>query len=362
MPRRKTDVKNKHVKPRGSRTQSKLKEKEIHALGAVDLHFHGAFGIDLMTADSAQMDLLSKLMWENGIAAFCPTTLSAPAAVLAEAVGRIGNWIQSKSAPGAVPLGIHLEGPFIDSGACGAHPRDTIRKLNFLELENLWKASQNTLKILTVAPEILTKSELNQLVKWTSERKISLSLGHSKATEIQASVAFDAGFRGVTHAWNALPFHHRAPGPLGAALGRKDVYLELILDQVHVSQSVIRLSRKLHSASQTCFISDCVPAAATRVGSQHSFGPLTIQFKDGACRLPDGSLAGGGRLLPEAFGRWLSTEAEQTGRKASEILRESLESLTTAPLRAIGVSPQVLIKRKIRWKLDKLGNLKVFSN
>ena len=207
MPRRKTSVKGKHLK-----SQPTLLARSI---GAIDIHFHGAFGIDLMNAQNPELDEVAHQLGALGIAGFCPTTLSVSPDELAVAVERLGRWInRAKRLPtsSALPLGIHLEGPFINSGCCGAHPPELIRALDFDELENLWDLSQQTLKIITLAPETLVETDLDRLVIWAHERKISLSIGHSKATEKQAGHAFHSGFKGITHAWNALSFHRKSSG------------------------------------------------------------------------------------------------------------------------------------------------------
>ena len=195
MPRR-----NSPVKSKGHKTAILARSS-----GAVDIQFHGAFGVDLMRAQNPELSDLAHHLGENGIAAFCPTTLSTNPDDLASAVARLGRWIRrSRTSPtfpktSALPLGIHLEGPFINSACCGAHPPKLIRPLDLNELEVLWNLSQETLKVLTVAPETLSMTNLSHLVAWARERKISLSIGHSKATEEQALLAFNQGFRGITH-------------------------------------------------------------------------------------------------------------------------------------------------------------------
>lgn len=352
----------------------------IRTLGAVDVHFHGAFGIDLMTAGLDDLNLLAKKLGQAGLAAFCPTTLSVPFAELREAVRRLGAWISefsespkspkfnessSKSgllsAESAIPLGIHLEGPYISPGACGAHPTQAIRKFKLSELETLWEESRHTLKILTLAPELLTSAELSQLARWAFKRSITLSLGHSQASEKQAESAFSQGIQGVTHAWNAMPFHHRAPGSLGAALGRPDIILELILDQIHVSRPVLEWTRQIHGNENICYVSDCVPAAATRAGSRHSFGrQLKIQFERGACRLETGELAGGGVLLPEAFCRWISCQNLSTSTELVQRLSAEISSITTTPLRYLGMGDrirQMSRTRAVEWIITSTNQL-----
>ncbi len=329
-------------------TPVKSKVKALESYGAVDLHFHGAFGIDLMTASHSQLDELSAKLWKKGIAAFCPTTLSSSRNDLQQAVENLGRWIRSKNHPGAIPLGIHLEGPFLNSDASGAHPVPLLRKLEMAELDRLWNASQETLKLITLAPESLSLAQLKKLTAWSKARKITLAIGHSQATQAQAQQALDAGFSGVTHAWNALPFHHRAPGVLGAALGRSKTHVEIILDQIHVDPVLVRWTQKLHP-NGLCFVSDCAPAAATSGSSWHSFGPLQVRFHQGACRVRSGTLAGGGKILTDAFSEWVQTEAQADGRNLQQTLLMNLPHLTEYPLKALGIPISRLKNRKICW-------------
>jgi N-acetylglucosamine-6-phosphate deacetylase len=327
--------------------------------GLVDLHFHGAFGIDLMSADRTQLNRLSAELWKHGIAGFCATTLSGAHAELLAAVTRLGAWIRSGEAPGAQPLGIHLEGPYVHPGACGAHPPGAIRELSMTEIQELWDASQGTLKILTVAPERLSPELTRQLTRWARKNRVVLSLGHSRATEEQAISAFKSGFSGVTHAWNALAFHHRAPGPLGAALGNPKVYVELIIDLIHVSPTLIRWTQKLHPKG-VCFVSDCAPAAATSGKNWFNFGTLKTRFQDGACRLDGGALAGGGLLLGKAYQQWLKTESRLTGRPISDLLKKTVHSLTTRPLEALQLTPKersALSARRVEWNVSTRGQI-----
>jgi N-acetylglucosamine-6-phosphate deacetylase len=161
VPRRKTPVKGKQLKSKTTLL--------ANSLGAIDIHFHGAFGIDLMNAQNPELDETAHQLGKLGVAGFCPTTLSVSPDELAITVERLGRWInRAKRLPAtsALPLGIHLEGPFINSGCCGAHPPELIRALDFDELELLWEVSQKTLKIITLAPETLVGTDLERLTKW----------------------------------------------------------------------------------------------------------------------------------------------------------------------------------------------------
>jgi N-acetylglucosamine-6-phosphate deacetylase len=143
-----------------------------------------------------------------------------------------------------------------------------------------------------------------------------------------------------------MPFHHRDPGVLGAALGRPDVHVELILDQIHVSPTVARWTRELHP--RLSYVSDCAPAAETPGGRTSSFGHLQVRCRQGACYVRGtGHLAGGGRLLSRQFGAWIARESRCTGRPWAELLREELPHVNRIPLQTLGLSSRGL--PRIRW-------------
>ncbi len=343
--------------PRPAKTV-KLKSTLLgHSPGAVDLHFHGAFGIDLMTASQKELNELSLTLWKNGVSAFCPTTLSATPDELKQSVARLGTWIKSRTATGAQPLGIHLEGPFLSPHACGAHHPSVIRKLDFKELNELWVISNQTIKILTIAPETLTTPELTSLKNWAKDKKIRLSLGHSRCTEKQALHAFQNGFTGITHAWNALGYHHRDPGAVGAALqlslsGKPAPILELIIDQVHLSPGWMQLTLELFPKN-VAFVSDCAPAAGLTTPRWVNFGNLKCRMEKGAARLSDGTLAGSGMLLTQAFAQWLKTQGEGLSLpRVVKLWKKQIPSLNSIPLKALGISPKKLPKNLLEWRIN----------
>lgn len=321
-------------------------------MGAIDLHFHGAFGIDLMTADSKMLSRLSRKLYQSGVSAFCPTTLSAPTQDLKAAVTRLGSWISSPPPfeRHAIPLGIHLEGPFLNPAASGAHPDACVRSFSFQELESLWVASQHTLKIITMAPELLTTQDLQKLGRWAKKNSVVLSIGHTRATQTQAERAFKAGFRNVTHAWNAMGFHQRDPGTLGAAL-KTAAYIEVIADQVHVHPSLVQWLFKL-APKRVCCVSDCAPAAALPLKKDapwYSFGPLQVKRISNSRPLTSsvtksGALAGGGDLLPQLFRNWCHLQSPSSAEKKAWI-----EACTRTPLHSLyGEKGARTLEKKLR--------------
>jgi N-acetylglucosamine-6-phosphate deacetylase len=171
---------------------------------------------------------------------------------------------------------------------------------------------------MTVAPEVHTREELVALVRWARVRDVRLSVGHSVATYEQARAAFDLGFSGVTHAWNAGRFHHREPGVLGAAVGRDDVHLMVIPDLVHCHRAAVEWLLRMHPPRRLVFVSDCAPIAGQPEGATSEFGSFQVQMRNGEARLMGasaGDLAGAGALLPAAVRRFKKASAWARAQK-----------------------------------------------
>ena len=104
---------------------------------------------------------------------------------------------------------------------------------------------------MTLAPELPGALELIDLLL---ARDVAVSLGHSDATAAEAHAAFDRGARTVTHIFNAMrPLSHRDPGIVGAALTRRDVVVQAIVDGVHLDpgRRSARVGRRRPDASRS---------------------------------------------------------------------------------------------------------------
>lgn len=60
-------------------------------------------------------------------------------------------------------LGLHLEGPFINSKNKGAHPTEFIREASVLELERWFEKGKGEIKMMTLAPEKQNQEVMNWL-------------------------------------------------------------------------------------------------------------------------------------------------------------------------------------------------------
>ena len=95
--------------------------------GFIEPHVHGSSGFDVMDATWETMTVISRKLAAHGTTAFLPTTVSASIDTLNATIDRLSGII-GKTFEGAQPLGIHLEGPFINPVTRGTHRQTAIHK------------------------------------------------------------------------------------------------------------------------------------------------------------------------------------------------------------------------------------------
>ncbi|MGZ6971182.1 MAG: hypothetical protein ACXVID_05930, partial [Thermoanaerobaculia bacterium] len=64
----------------------------------VDLHIHGAFGIDVLTASPAGLDRLAAGLLARGVTGFLPTLVPQPLDEMAATAARLSAWMRSRRA------------------------------------------------------------------------------------------------------------------------------------------------------------------------------------------------------------------------------------------------------------------------
>lgn len=258
------------------------------APGFVDLHVHGAAGCDLMDGSATTLATVSKVLARYGTTSFLATTMSASDTDLECALRGLAPHM-NEELPGARCLGIHMEGPFLNPLRRGTHCAGCLRKADRESFLRFMEWSGNRVRRLTIAPEMDPGCEL---VRTATALGISVSLGHSDATEAQARAAVDAGATQATHTYNAMrPFHQREPGILGVTLTDERIYAEIIADGIHVGTGAINLLLRAKGVDRVALVTDGSSGLGMPDG-KYPLGSKSIIVKDGECRDAEGHLAG----------------------------------------------------------------------
>jgi len=300
--------------------------------GLVDLHIHGAFGVDVLTAGDADLDRLALGLEARGVAGFVPTLVPVPFGDLAPILARLSAWVRSRTAGdgrGAMPLGVHLEGPFVSPNRSGALHRDCLLDGSDARTVDAFFDAVGELPgrpVVTMAPEIPGGLDL---VSAFARRGFLVALGHTEADVATLDAALARGARHLTHFGNAMKgLHHRDAGPVGWGLLRDAVTVDVIADLHHLSPEMLALVRRCKGPEGFVLISDAAPCAGLPDGSYPVWGEM-LTVSEGAVRNASGGLAGSGALLPECVERIAAcgaASAEEARRAASETPRRLLAS------------------------------------
>lgn len=320
--------------PQGAQTMEAA--GKIAAPGLVDIQFNGAFGLDFTDQPETIWEVAAGLP-RYGVTAFLPTIVTAPPQQALRAL----EVLQQGAPPGwrgAWPLGLHVEGPFLNPEKKGAHnpsylrPPDPALVAGFSRQAGVW--------LYTLAPELPGAGDL---IRSLSERGVVLSAGHSLATYEQARQAFDLGVRCGTHLFNAMPpLHHTQPGLVGALLDDQRLCFGLIADGIHVHPLLVRLAWLAAGPERLILVTDAMAALGVAPG-RYQIGGLEVIADGRSARLPNGTLAGSVLSLDAAVRNLMAF----TGCSLSQ----ALTSATLTPARLLGVA-DYLGQLRPGWQAD----------
>ena len=348
--------------------------------GFIDIHIHGAVGVDTMEASVEGLLQIAEFLAGQGVTSWLPTLVPASVGQYEKAIRVIeqavtaqhwerGRPARSPSAETAVEkndglspeemrarrprsqlLGVHYEGPFVNSEQCGALQREhfrTFRSPSDLDELPVIK-TPGAIHMMTLAPEVDGGIDL---IKELSRRGWITSIGHTRATLATLDQAGNAGARHMTHFMNAMtPLHHRAPGPVGWGLLNDKVTIDMIADGVHLDPSILKLILRSKGAGRVSLISDAIAAAGKGDGDYEIWGERIV-VKDGRTQNARGSIAGSIITMLDAVRMMLSLNVPEP-----EVARMA----ATNPARLLGLDDRGSIELGKRADLVALdANLNV---
>lgn len=283
--------------------------------GLVDIQMNGFGSIDVSRSNSQELGSLGDDLFSLGTTSWLGTITTAPLDVLSRSIDTLNEAFSSGAICGFD--GIHIEGPFLGM-APGAHRRDWIIPLD----EDWCKRLPESVRLMTLAAE---QPKVVSGIKLLKAQGMSVSIGHSRPSDTQWSAVREAGAAIVTHLFNGMSgVHHRNEGLALDALIDDGVYVGLIADMIHVSPKAVALTFKAKGGHRVCLVSDSV-AWESEWAKKRS-----IAVKDGAPRLPDGTLAGSSTPLAECV-RLAVTDAGVP-------IEEALRAATSSPAHAVGLA------------------------
>lgn len=320
--------------------------------GFIDIHNHGAVGVDVNTANADDLREAAKFLAQNGVTAWLPTLVPDSVENYQKSIKAIDELMKNQvNEPIAQALGIHYEGVFANQKMCGALRPEFFKSFKHGdEIEQLPKLEKG-IHLTTLAPEVENGVELvRELVK----QNWIVSIGHTKADLQTLENAFDAGAKHLTHFFNAMTgLHHREIGVVGWALTKKDVTFDVIADGIHVASPILKFGVESKGASKVSLISDSVAPTGLGDGDYELWGEK-ITVRKGTTNNQNGNIAGSVITMLDAVKMMLSL-----GFSESEVSRMA----SSNPAKLLGIEKTYgsieVGKRADLVALDEKGNVKV---
>lgn len=258
---------------------------DLYAIpGLIDIHIHGSVGHDFCEGTKEAIEAMSNYLGKNGITSFVAASMTLPEDRLLSIYLNAGKY---KNETGSILCGINMEGPFFSEAKKGAQNGEYLQNPSVDLFDHLNDISNNMIKLVSIAPELPNSMEFISNVK----NRVVVSVAHTTANYDIAKEAFKNGASHVTHLYNAmLPFAHRDPGVVGAALD-SNCTVELISDGVHIHESMVRATFKMFTDNRVVLVSDSMMAAGMEDGS-YELGGQPVTVKGNRATLNDGTVAG----------------------------------------------------------------------
>lgn len=298
------------VIPEGSEVYDATGKKVVP--GFIDVHTHGAVGVDINAATAEDLEKICKFVAKNGTTSWFCSILTDTKEQTEWCIDEFKKHKEMES-EGANLLGIHLEGPFLSTEYKGAMPEHLLQKPNMPLLEEYQKRAEGNIKYITISPEV---EGIANDIPAMKELGITVAIGHSGADYDTAWQAINNGAECCTHTFNAMKlFHQHAPAIMGAVL-ESDIYCEAICDGRHLVPGTVRMLLKLKGADKIVAITDSIMAAGLPDGN-YKLGVNDVVVEDGDAKLADTGVRAGSTLTQNVA---LKNLLNYTGRPLEEIL------------------------------------------
>jgi N-acetylglucosamine-6-phosphate deacetylase len=307
---------------------------KVVAPGLVDIHTYGCLGVSITAPERAGEELaaFARNVARFGVTRFLISPTIGNRAFIARTLSALADAIPDIRG-GARPLGIHLEGPWLDPEQRGAFPIESLHAPTLDEAREYVEAARGFLRLVTLAPNLPNALEVARFLR---DHDVRVSLGHSNTDYEFARAALASGaYSLVTHVYNAMSgLHHRKPGVLGAVLSSDDVMGMLICDGIHAHPAAVKILLRVLGTNRVILVTDAIPGGGMTEGTFTMLNQ-TARIVDGVARLNDGTMAGSILTLNRAV-----MHARAFGGLA---LNDALKLATRNPARALGLATRGML-------------------
>jgi N-acetylglucosamine-6-phosphate deacetylase len=265
------------------------------APGLIDVHTNGA-GEYLFNRDQGNaVGVAGAAYAQTGATGFVASVMTAPWESMLHAASEIveaANQLEEDAPVGARCLGIHFEGPFLNSKFRRIHRQEWLLTAGAARAQEMVDACKGACLLVTMAPEIDGASDALRVFK---ENGVVSSAGHTGARYREGMLAIGLGFRSLTHAFNGMPpLDHRDPSILAAFIQDRRTLVQVICDGIHVSPVMVDILHRT-LGDRVVLVTDHMPAADPG-----------YHIEGGVMRAADGTIAGSALHIDDALRNYMS--------------------------------------------------------
>jgi N-acetylglucosamine-6-phosphate deacetylase len=300
--------------------------------GFVDMHVHGGAGAAFPDGDAEGAMRAVAFHRGHGTTTMVASLVAAGPDELLKTVDTLADLVTDGEL-----AGVHLEGPWLAEGRCGAHDPRQLRDPDASELDRLLAAGNGAVRMVTLAPE--RPGGLDAVRRIVGAGAVA-ALGHTDASYALTREAIDAGARVGTHLFNAMaPVHHREPGPAVALLEDDRVTVELVTDGLHVHPALWEHVVRTAGTGRVAAVTDAMAAAGMPDGDYH-LGAMRVTVAGGVARLA----AGGDGRVGAIAGSTATTDTlfakvvRHAAAPRAEALQRAVALTATTPAKALGLA------------------------
>lgn len=304
--------------------------------GFVDLQVNGFTGVDFSSPElmEEQFTRACRALLAKGTTAFLATIITSPVEVYRRNLPLIAAAMRRDEFQGRL-LGVHVEGPFIsrEPGAVGAHNPTYVRDPDVALLRQLNEWASGSIRLLTLAAEL---EGSDKVTRFAVEEGITVSVGHTLATEADLERMAQAGATALTHLGNGVPnMLPRHENPVWAGLANDALTAMVIADGHHLPRPVLKTIIRAKGVAKTVVVSDASPIAGLPPGRYTTLGNEVVLEESGLLHNPKKQcLVGSSATMLHCMNHLASL-----GVLSAE---ELLEIGFFNPLRLIGVDPAAI--------------------
>ncbi|WP_149274300.1 N-acetylglucosamine-6-phosphate deacetylase [Pareuzebyella sediminis] len=273
------------------------------APGLIDIQINGYVGVDFsgpnLTVEGIKK--ATKALWKAGVTSYFPTVITSDIALIKKNFAILAEARKDPEIGKSIP-GFHLEGPYISpvKGFRGAHLEKYIKKPDWNEFQDLQKAADNGIILITVAPEL---EGAIPFIRKCVASGVTVSLGHHNGSAEDVQQAVKAGAKMATHLGNGCANEiNRHHNPLWPQLSNDDITASIIADGFHLTREEVRTFYKAKGVERTILVSDALDLAGLPPG-EYTRGERTLLLTENVVKLPkENVLAGAASPISKCVG------------------------------------------------------------